>query len=136
MSATASFPQYTGEIYIINFYHDLVFATVSSASKCTRTALSPAVGSSLAAPDFAFCLRLLRRGDVTLSGEATKIFVKGVVIVAFFTMMNIASVSDNSAAKKIFNVSSTRPSLLRTIDADVNNDCMAGGARAQGVNAL
>ena len=59
--------------------------------------------SSLAAPDFAFCLRVRRPGDVGLQGNATDFLTSGVSIAVFFATMFGTNVSDISANKFFHN---------------------------------
>ena len=56
-------------------------------------------------PDFAFCLRVRRRGDVKLERNATNTLMSNAAIVDFSATMFDTSVSDISSDNNFFNVS-------------------------------
>ena len=82
-------------------------------------------------------MRVRRRGDVKLQGNATDSFVFNASIVDFFaTMIGISIIDILLVDRFFFNVSCTRPALLCGMDADVNADCTDAGAQARGVDAV
>ena len=84
-------------------------------------------------PDFAFCLRVRRRGDVKLEGNAINTMMSNAAIVDFSVTMFGTSVSDISSDNNFFNVSESRNGLscVCGIDADCHAvaDCMAAGTQ-------
>ena len=81
--------------------------------------------SSLAAPDFAFCLRVRRRGYVGLQGNATNFLASGVSIAVFFATIFGTNVSDISANKFFHNSVRAATYLMFGIDAGCHTDLMA-----------